>query len=258
MNTRVLLIASHTFREAVRDRVLYNLVVFAAIMCAAAVLIGEVSIAVEKLMVINLGLASISLLGVIIAVLAGIGLVSKEIEKRTLYTLLSRPVRRWEFILGKYLGLVGTLAVNTVLMGIGLFAAIAYVSRGLHPVDWWVLAALYFIILQVLIVCSLSILFSTFSSTLLSSLFSFALFLVGSLHRDLTAIAQAAHGLQSWLVMAATYVVPNISTLNIATSVAHGQPVARALIVYNTLYSIGYVATAVSAAVLIFERRDLK
>src|SRR6266705_793250 len=129
MNQRISCIASNTFREAVRDRVLYNLIAFAVLMSGAAILIGQISIDIERLVVINLGLTAVSLFGIVIAIFIGIGLVSKEIEKRTLYTVLSRPVRRWEFIVGKFFGLAGTLVVNTFLMAIGVFGSLLYVSR---------------------------------------------------------------------------------------------------------------------------------
>src|SRR5256714_5559196 len=121
MNNRILHIATNTFREAVRDRVLYNLIAFALLMSAAAVLVGQISIQIEKLVVINLGLTAVSLFGIVIAIFIGIGLVSKEIDKRTLYTVLSRPVRRWEVIVGKFLGLPGKPLVNTGLIGLGGF-----------------------------------------------------------------------------------------------------------------------------------------
>ena len=124
MKARVLHIASNTFREAVRDRVLYNLIAFALLLSGAAILVGQISIDIEKLVVINLGLTAVSLFGIVIAIFIGIGLVSKEIEKRTLYTVLSRPVRRWEFIVGKFFGLAGTLVVNTFFMAIGVFAGV--------------------------------------------------------------------------------------------------------------------------------------
>src|SRR4029077_7959111 len=168
MNIRIVHIASNTFREAVRDRVLYNLIVFAVLMSGASILVGQISIDIERLVVINLGLTAVSLFGMVIAIFIGIGLVSKEIEKRTLYTVLSRPVRRWEFIVGKFFGLAGTLAVNTFFMAIGVFVALLYVSRHFQKQDGWVLVALYFIILQFLIITALTLFFSSFSSPLLS------------------------------------------------------------------------------------------
>src|SRR5881227_3762568 len=168
MNNRILHIATNTFREAVRDRVLYNLIAFALLMSAAAVLVAQISIEIERLVVVNLGLTAVSLFGIVIAIFIGIGLVSKEIEKRTLYTVLSRPVRRWEFIVGKFFGLAGTLVVNTFFMAIGVFAALLYVSHKFASSDAFVLVALYFIILEFVIVTALALLFSSFSSPLLS------------------------------------------------------------------------------------------
>ena len=258
MNARIVHIAANTFREAVRDRVLYNLIAFALLLSGAAVFVGQISIDIEKLVVINLGLTAVSLFGVVIAIFIGIGLVSKEIEKRTLYTVLSRPVRRWEFIVGKFFGLAGTLVVNTFLMAIGVFAALLYVSRHFHRPDAWILVALYFIVLQFLIICSLALLFSSFSSPLLSAVFAFALFVIGSFAEDLRGFAGMAHGLSRWLATAAAYLVPNFSALNVISSVAHEQPVAAHLIFYNTAYALTYAAMVLCGAVLIFERRNLK
>src|SRR6202521_4776771 len=105
MSMRIVHIAFNTFREAVRDRVLYDLIAFALLLSGAAIFVGQISIDIEKLVVINLGLTAVSLFGLVIAIFIGIGLVYKEIEKRTLYTVLTRPVRRWEFIVGKFFGL---------------------------------------------------------------------------------------------------------------------------------------------------------
>src|SRR5438132_4986458 len=164
MNSRVFHIATNTFREAVRDRVLYNLIAFALLLTGAAVLVGQISIDIEKLVVINLGLTAVSLFGIVIAIFIGIGLVSKEIDKRTLYTVLSRPVQRWEFVVGKFFGLAGTLIVNTFFMAIGVFAAISFVSwhHALIASDGWVLLALYFIVLEFVIITALALFFSSF------------------------------------------------------------------------------------------------
>ena len=115
-------VALNTFREAVRDRVLYNLVFFALLMMAAAILVGQISIGIEESVIMSLGLSAISVIGLLIAVFIGVGLVSKEMDKRTLYALLAKPVRRWEFLLGKFGGLVLTLAVNTAAMAAGIVA----------------------------------------------------------------------------------------------------------------------------------------
>jgi len=256
--SRVVHIAANTFREAVRDRVLYNLIAFALLLSGAAILVGQISIDIERLVVVNLGLTAVSLFGVVIAIFIGIGLVSKEMEKRTLYTVLSRPVRRWEFIVGKFLGLTGTLFVNTFFMAIGVFAALLYVSHKFQPSDAWILVALFFIVLQFLILCSLALLFSSFSSPLLSAVFAFSLFVIGSFAEDLRGFARMSHGLTQGLATAAAYLVPNFSALNVIGQVAHEQPISPHLIAYNTAYALAYSAMAICGAVLIFERRNLK
>lgn len=259
MRTPILHIASNTFREAVRDRVLYNLIAFALLLSGAAILVGQISIDIERLVVVNLGLTAVSLFGVVIAVFIGVGLVSKEIEKRTLYTVLSRPVCRWEFILGKFLGLAGTLVVNTFFMAIGVFAALLYVAHRFHRPDAWILVALYFIVLQFLILCALALLFSSFSSPLLSAVFALSLFVIGCFSEDLRRFAFiTGNGVTHWVTTVAAYVVPNFSALNVISSVAHEQPVAGTLILYNTAYCLFYTGMVLCGAVLIFERRNLK
>lgn len=258
MSGRILHIASNTFREAVRDRVLYNLIAFALLLSGASILVGQISIDIERLVVINLGLTAVSLFGLVIAIFIGIGLVSKEIDKKTLYTVLSRPVRRWEFIVGKFFGLAGTLVVNTFFMAIGVFAALLYVSRHFQRSDGWVLVALYFIILQFVIITALTLLFSSFSSPLMAAVFAFSLFVIGSFAEDLRGFAAMTHGITRWLATAAAYLVPNFSALNIISSVAHEQSVSGQLIFYNSAYVLIYAGMALCGAVLIFERRNLR
>src|SRR5262252_7622143 len=249
MNTRIGLIAANTFREAVRDRVLYNLIAFALLMSGAAILVGQISISIERLVVVNLGLTAVSLFGIVIAIFIGIGLVSKEIDRRTLYTVLSRPVRRWEFIVGKFLGLAGTLVVNTVFMAIGVFGALVYVSHRLQASDGWLLVALYFIVLQFLIITALALLFSSFSSPLLSAVFTFSLFVIGSFGEDLRGFATMSHGIVRWAATGAAYLVPNFSALNVIAQVAHEQAIPRSLIVYNTAYALVYSAMLISGSI---------
>jgi ABC-type transport system involved in multi-copper enzyme maturation permease subunit len=258
MTSRLAAITLNTFREAVRDRVLYNLIVFVLLLVASAPLFGAISIDVERLVLINVGLSSISLFGVIIAIFIGIGLVSKEIEKRTLYTILSRPVRRWEFIAGKYCGLMMTLVVNAALMTAGFYLALAITSRGLRAQDAQLLVAVYFTVLQFLIVTAITLLFSSFSTPIFSAIFTFALFAIGTFSDDLRDFAAAAHGITKVFGLIAAYLVPHLASLNVISQAAHDQPVGGSLIFYNTLYALFYSAAVTAAAVLIFERRNLK
>jgi ABC-type transport system involved in multi-copper enzyme maturation permease subunit len=251
-------IAANTFREAVRDRVLYNLIFFALLMVGTAPLFGEISIGLERIILVNVGLTAIAIFGVVIGIFIGTGLVSKEIEKRTLYTILSRPVRRWQFIIGKYAGLSLTLTVNAAFMAIGFFLAVFFVSRHFEHGDAASLVALYFILLQFLLVTAIALLFSTFSTPLFAAIFSFAIFLIGNFASDLRGFADLTSGLVGWFARGLSYAVPNFGALNIVSMAAHGQSVAASVVALNTLYVLTYSVAALSAAILIFERRDLK
>jgi ABC-type transport system involved in multi-copper enzyme maturation permease subunit len=255
---RIRHIAANTFREAVRDRVLYNLVFFALLMVGTTPLFGKISIGLERIILVNLGLTAISLFGVVIAIFIGTGLVSKEIDKRTLYTVLARPVRRWEFIIGKYVGLSGTLGVNTAAMAIGFFIAVFYVTGKFESADLSLVTALYFICLQLLMITAIALLFSSFTTPLFATVFSFAMFVIGSFAEDLRGFAGIAEGPERWLAIGLSYLVPNFSSMNVIAQVAHADPVASNLVLYNTAYALFYSALAISAAVLIFDRRNLK
>jgi ABC-type transport system involved in multi-copper enzyme maturation permease subunit len=255
---RLSAISFNTFREAVRDRVLYNLIIFALLLVATAPLFGEISIGVEKLILVNVGLSAISVFGIIIAIFIGIGLVSKEIEKKTLYTILSRPVRRWEFITGKYLGLLMTLVANAGLMALGFYLALLAVAHGLTRDDAGLLIAIYFIILEFFIITALTLLFSSFSSPILAAVFTFSLFVIGTFAEDLRNFATFSRGATHWLATSAAYLVPNFAALNVISQVAHSQFPGGKLILLNTVYALLYSAAATAGAVLIFERRNLK
>ncbi len=258
MNSRLAAITRNTFREAVRDRVLYNLIIFVLLLVASAPLFSQISIGMERLILVNVGLSSISLFGVLIAIFIGIGLVSKEIEKRTLYTILCRPVRRWEFIVGKYFGLMMTLLVNAGLMTIGFYLALLVTDKGLHPADGNLLVSVYFSGLEFLMVTALTLLFSSFSTPIFSAIFAFALFVIGTFADDLRNFAAISHGITRWLSTGIAYVVPNFASLNVISRVAHDQHIAGTLVLYNTVYALLYSAAVITGALLIFERRNLK
>lgn len=258
MKTRIRAIAFNTFREAVRDRVLYNLVVFALLIVGSALIFGQISMGVERLVLINLGLTAISLFGIVIAIFIGIGLVSKEIDKKTLYTVLARPVRRWEFIVGKFVGLTGTLTVNAGFMAIGFFAALLYLAHHFQFADIYLVVALYFIVLEFVLITALALLFSTFSSPLLSAVFAFSLFVIGTFAEDLRGFAAMSTGTTKLVAEGLAWLVPNFAAFNVISQVAHSQPVPGQLILFNTVYAVLYAAVCISASVLIFERRNLK
>ena len=257
--SRILIVARNTFREAVRDRVLYNLVFFALLMIASAVVVGQISMDIETVVMVSLGLSAISLIGLLIAVFTGVGLVSKEIDKRTLHAVLAKPLRRWEFLLGKFAGLVLTLTVNTAAMAAGLFLAMLYVKHSIVRGDAVVLVAVYFILLKLALVVALAMLFSCFTSPLLAILFTGGLYVAGLFVAQLRNLqnTQMTPQLQK-LFSALSFLLPNFDNYDVMGAAAHGRSIPSTLVVHNTLYTTLYCAIVLSVAAVIFSRKDLK
>ena len=246
-------VALNTFREAVRDRVLYNLILFALLMIGAAVLVGQISIGIERLVIINLGLSAISVFGLVMAIFIGVGLVYKEIEKRTLYSLLARPVRRWEFLVGKYVGLLLTLVVNILLMSVGLAAALFAVGRPLLRSDLSILTAIYFIVLELALVIAVAIFFSCFSTPMLSALFTLAIYIAGVFAWEIRDFGALVHSPAVHLaVRVVYYTLPNFHNFNIIAAVGHAERVPFSLIWQNTLYALLYVTLLLLASATVF------
>jgi ABC-type transport system involved in multi-copper enzyme maturation permease subunit len=256
---RVGVVALNTFREAVRDRVLYNLVFFALLMIAASILVGQISIGIEQSVIVSLGLSAISVIGILIAVFLGVALVSKEMDKRTLYALLAKPVRRWEFLLGKFGGLVLTLAVNTAAMTLGLLLAMVSVKHSLETSDTAVLVAVYFILLKLALIVALALLFSCFTTPLLAILFTVGLYIVGLYVQELRNLpAQVMTPAAAAFTKGLSYLLPNFENFNVMAMAAHGQAVPETLILQNTLYTVVYCTIVLVAASAAFSRKNLK
>jgi len=256
---RIVTIALGTFTESVRERVLYNLIVFAFLMIGAAILLGSISVGVEQIILVNVGLAAISLFGLLIAIFIGIGLVSKEIERRTIYNILSKPVTRAEFILGKYAGLVLTLLVNTAIMTAGFYVALAVEERSLGLHDLSLLIAVYFILLELAIVVGIAIFFSCISTSILSAVFTFCLFVIGNFLSDIRGFGQLSGSpVLEKLTAVVFYLLPNFADFNVIDKVAHGVRIPGLFIVANTCYALLYIAILLSGAILIFEEREFQ
>jgi Cu-processing system permease protein len=252
-------VAINTFREAVRDRVLYNLVFFALMMIGAAILVGQISIGIDRLVIVNLGLSAISVFGLVMAIFIGVGLIYKEMEKRTLYSLLAKPIRRWEFIVGKYAGLLLTLFVNTCFMTIGVAAALLYVSHSFVRSDVYILVAVYFIVLKLALVTALALFFSCFSTPMLSTLFTIGIYLAGMFSTDFHNIGMVTKSPAIQLITRVLYyVLPDFHNYDVIGQAAHGFAIPLALIWQNSLYTLLYSALILVAAAAVFSSRNLK
>lgn len=253
----VIVIAKNTFREAIRDRILYNLVIFVLLIVASAILLGELTDGQEARTVVNIGLNAMLLFGSFISIFVGVGLVWKEIEKRTVYALFAKPIRRSEFIVGKYLGLSATLLVNLALMGIGISLALLFVGGTGLAVSIW--GGIYLIFLELAILTAVAILFSSFSTPALSALLTFLVFIIGHLSSSLRDFAATLNSqLAGYVFEAIFYLLPNLSLYAFRTESAIGMFPNQAMLLGGTLYALVYVSILLTVAVLIFSRRNFK
>jgi ABC-type transport system involved in multi-copper enzyme maturation permease subunit len=256
---RVTAIARNASREAVRDRVLYNLVLFVLLLTVASIFIGELSGGQERKIIIDLGLSALLLFGVFIAIFVGVGLVYKEIERRTIYAIFAKPVSRGEFLLGKYLGLCLTLLVNVLVMGIGVSLAVIFVSRGWDPLVLRIWPAILLIYVQLAILTSIALLFSSFSSPALSALLTFLIFIIGHFSADLKGLANSMGSVAARsLFRGLYYLLPNLANYSFITPAAHGHLPDPLHVAAALVYAAVYIAVVLAAATLIFNQRNFK
>jgi ABC-type transport system involved in multi-copper enzyme maturation permease subunit len=262
-------IAVHVFRESVRDKVLYNLVLFAILLIGASYVIGQLTAGQDVKIIKDLGLAATSVFGLFIAVFIGIGLVSKEVERRSIYSLLAKPVDRWQVVLGKYAGLVLTLAVNIAVMTVALYAVLAYMRWGLPPrfeqawdapaLDLALLRAVYLIFVELAIVTAIALLFSTYSSPMLSAAFTVGLTIVGQYSPDLRNFQDVFDAPIAQRIARGVYwVLPNLAQFDVKAQVVHGVPVPGRYLATLTMYALLYIAFLLAMATTVFARRDFK
>ena len=263
------LIAVNVFRESVRDKVLYNLVFFAVLMMGASFLIGQLTAGQDVKIIKDLGLAAISVFGLFIAVFIGIGLVSKEVEKRSIYGLLAKPIRRRDLVLGKYAGLLLTLAVNLTVMTIALYAVLAVISWQIAPtvqqawdrpaLDVRLVRAVAMTFVELAVVTAIALFFSTFSTPMLSAALTFGLFIAGRFSGDLRNFDQAVDSPAAAALTTALYwILPNLAPFDVRSSIVHGVPVTAGYLAISSLYGVIYSAALLVAATFIFSRRDFK
>ena len=253
--SRVAAVAANTFRETVRERVLYNLVFFAIVMTLAGLLLGQLSIRQDEKVLRDIGLAAMDLFGTLIAIFIGVGLVSKEIERRSLYPLLVKPLSRGEFFLGKYAGLAFTLLVNLSVMTVGLYATLLATGRGADPL---LLAAVYPIFLGLLLVVALAMLFSTLTSSTLASVFTVGVVVAGRFSDVVRNMQEVMPETPGWLSGILYGVIPNFRNFDFKDRVAYGDPVPPEVLLWVTVYTAAYVAIVLGLGLASFRSRDFQ
>lgn len=253
---KIIALAINTFREAIRDKVLYSLIFFAVLLIGLSVILDNLTIGEPTKIIKDFGLASIEIFGVLIAIFVGIGLVYKEMELKTIYNILSKPIHRYQFIIGKYLGLVLTLTIEVVTMSIALFS-ILYFYEG--KITLTLLPAIGMIFVALMIITSLALLFSTFSTPILSGLFTLSFFIIGHLTPDLLELGKKADSQSlKYLTEVLYYVIPNLEYFNIKGQAVYHVPLKEGYLYLASLYGIFYISVLLLLSIVIFQRRDIK
>ena len=262
-------IALNVFRESVRDKVLYNLVAFAVLLMGASYLIGQLTAAQDVKIIKDLGLAATSIFGLFIAIFVGINLVSKEIDRRSIYALFAKPIRRWEFVVGKYAGLLLTLLANVTIMTFALYVVLFVLARGVPSnvqrawdapaMDPALLKAIGLIYVDLAVVTAVALFFSSYSSPLLSAVFTLGVYAVGQFTADLKRFDQIIDSpVAVGIARVCYYVLPDFSRFDVKLAVVHGMPVTGAYVATTVLYGVAYIAALLCGASVIFSRRDFK
>ena len=265
---RILSVAHNTFTEAIRDRVLYSLIIFAVIMILSSLIFASISAEQHNKIVKDLGLSAISIIGIMLSIFLGMGLVYKEVEKKTVYNIFSKPIRRYEFIFGKYIGLASTLLVITLGMALILFLCVLYIETrydglitfyyGGHYYEAFFLA-IYFQYLEFLIIIGIVLVFSSFTTPVLSVLFTFFLFAIGRFSSDIRLITEEIKSPVTGIFAEGAYrIIPNLEKFDFRTEAVHGGDISLELIVYTTAYAVIYTLVLLLLTIIIFEKKEFK
>jgi ABC-type transport system involved in multi-copper enzyme maturation permease subunit len=249
--------------------VLYNLVFFAVLLMAASFLIGQLTAGQDIKIIKDLGLAAIATFGLLIAVFIGVGLVWKEVERKSIYSVLSKPLRRHEFIIGKYAGLGLTLLINVAIMVVALYAVLAYMatitpasarSAWASPAtDPAMLKAVALIFVELLLVTAIALFFSTFSSPFLSATLTLGLWVIGHFNADLRNFEAVVESpMAAWFARGLYYVLPNFAAFDVKHQVVQALPVPATYLATTAAYGLVYITMLLVGAVWIFSRRDFK
>ena len=256
---KVLAIAGNTMREARRHRIFYSILFFALLIILNSFLFTELTIATYDRILRDVGTSAIDFFGVLLAIFLGVGMVSREVDRRTVYTVVTKPIRRAHFILGKFVGLTGVLVVTLALM-FACFVAVVVLTPGFDAPNYATLG--WFLVLRVVelsILVAFAILMSTFTTSALAAFFTIGIYLIGHLSSDLYFFgSRSESAMVKWISSALYYVLPNLGRFNVSQHIAYNTPVAASFAGASILYGFLYVAVFLIAAVVVFERRDFK
>lgn len=256
---RSLPLALNTLREAIRDKVLFVILLFAFLMMVSGVLLRSLSLNQDSKIVMDLGLSSISLFGLIITVFVGTNLLSKEIDKKTIYLLLSKPLNRADFILGKFMGLSLTLFIIVASMGVAFYGVLWYAGGGLSgllPVFEASAEAILLIYIEMLLLTAVAIFFSTFATPIMSAIFTLAIYAIGHMSNDIVNFGRMSQNpLLEQLTQLIFYLLPDLERLNLKLQLMT-TPVSGEILGGSIAYGLLYALALLCLSMVIFDFRE--
>ena len=249
-------IAENTFRETIRNKVLYNILFFALGMILLSLIVSEWSMGYEVKILKDFGLSIMSLFGLLIAVFIGVELVYKEIDKKTIYVIISKPIHRYQFILGKYLGLLLTLFLNIIIMSIVLYL-ILYIFK--RDFDLMLLKGIFMIYIEMAFVIAFALFFSSFTTPMLSAILSIFVYVSGHFAADIKLLGPGIESKSFEIFLNVLhYILPNLENYNIKAQVVHHLPISMDFFIFSVIYGIFYISIILLLSIFIFQRRDFK
>lgn len=258
-------IAINAFKEVIRDKILYNLLIFTLVVIISSVLLGQLTIGQDQRVIKDVGLASMSLFGVLIATFVGTNLIHKEIRKKTIYTIISKPIYRYEFVLGKYCGLLLTMFINLAIMAVVLFGVLVLhrllappLVSGSEPLGYvLLLKGIGLIFIELMLITSIAILFSIISTPSLSVFFTLSIYVIGHLVLDLKNMGAASESsLVKGLCSLGYYILPNLDNFNIRYEMVRDLYVSGKFMLYAVTYGVLYMAAVLLMSILYMERKE--
>ena len=251
----VLTVAAQTFTEARRNRVFYSLFLFALVVVLNSVIFTEVTMATMDRVLKDTGLAAINVFALALTVFAGVGVINREIDRRSIYTVLAKPLSRFSYILGKYLGLVAVIFATSVAMFVGLLLAMKGYKTDIHTGIFLGFAG---ILLEVLVLGAVAVLCSTFTTSFISAFICAAVWISGHLSTEFVRVVRKSAGAKRLVGEAVYYLVPNLERFNFKYHATYDQVVPMATFAAVVVFALAYASAALLGAVMIFQRRDFR
>jgi len=254
---RILLITTNTFREAVRNKVFYTLIFFALLLAAFSVTLSTMIIGSYTRIIVDMGLAIIEIIGTMIAIFVGITLVYKEIEKRTIYPILARPIHRFEFVMGKFLGLSLTLLLEVAFMAMVIMGIVVFNDGAAEVV--WILKGVSMIGVQLMLMVAVAVMFSAISTPILSGMFTIGFYLIGTTSAYLPYLVDdKTSASMRRLIDVVGFIAPNFDIFNYKGVIIHHVALGLESYLYSLLYGCSYIGIILTIAIMGFRSRDLK